>query len=227
VEQPDRDHFDATGSAETWHDRAGGRRRPDPDRGAGRCPSARGLPPWPGHRSGDRLRRRRHDRGRHLDRPARRDRRPAGLGAAALYALGVLLQKQALRDVDPFTATWLDCLAGMVACLPFAPGLLAEVRDAPAAATAGILYLGLLPTAIAFATWAYALERMSAGSLSSSSYLVPGIAVLLSWWLLGEVPTPLALVGGALCLIGVAVTRLPPNALLHILGKKSGPRAGL
>jgi drug/metabolite transporter (DMT)-like permease len=68
---------------------------------------------------------------------------------------------------------------------------------------------------------------MSAGSLSSSSYLVPGIAVLLSWWLLGEVPTPLALVGGALCLIGVAVTRLPPNALLHILGKKSGPRAGL
>jgi len=149
------------------------------------------------------------------------------LGAAALYAVGVLLQKQALRDVEVFTATWLGCLAGTVACLPFAPALLAEVRDAPGSATLGLVYLGLFPTAIAFATWAYALERMSAGGLSSSSYLVPGIAVLLSWLLLGEVPAPLAFVGGALCLLGVAVTRLPPSALLHILGNKAGPRARL
>ena len=149
------------------------------------------------------------------------------LGAAALYATGVLLQKQALRDVYPFTATWLGCLIGTAACLPFTPGLLAEVRDAPAGATLGVVYLGLFPTAIAFATWAYALTRMSAGGLSSSSYLVPAIAVLLSWLLLGEVPAPLAFAGGALCLLGVAVTRLPPSALLHILGNKSGPRARL
>jgi drug/metabolite transporter (DMT)-like permease len=49
---------------------------------------------------------------------------------------------------------------------------------------------------------------MTAGRLSSSSYLVPGIAVLMSWLLLGEVPSMLALAGGALCLAGVAVTRL-------------------
>jgi len=149
------------------------------------------------------------------------------LCAAALYAVGVLLQKQALRDVDPFTATWLGCLAGTVACLPFAPGLLAELRVAPGSATLSVVYLGVFPTAIAFATWAYALKRMSAGGLSSSSYVVPGIAVLLSWLLLGEVPAPLAFAGGALCLLGVAVTRLPPSALLHILGNKSGPRARL
>jgi drug/metabolite transporter (DMT)-like permease len=149
------------------------------------------------------------------------------LGAAALYAAGVLLQKQALTDVDPFTATWLGCLAGTVACLPYAPGLLTELRTAPGSATLGLVYLGLFPTAIAFATWAYALQRMSAGSLSSSSYLVPGIAVLLSWLFLGEVPAPLAFAGGALCLLGVAVTRLPPAALLHILGNKSGPRTRL
>jgi len=149
------------------------------------------------------------------------------LAAAALYAVGVLLQKQALRDVDPFTATWLGCLAGTVACLPFAPGLLTELRTAPGSATLSVVYLGVFPTAIAFATWAYALKRMSAGGLSSSSYVVPGIAVLLSWLLLGEVPAPLAFAGGALCLLGVAVTRLPPSALLHVLGNKSGPRAQL
>ncbi|AGZ41849.1 DMT family transporter [Actinoplanes friuliensis] len=138
------------------------------------------------------------------------------LGAAALYAVGVLLQKQALDFVDPFTATWLGCVAGAVACLPFAPALVDEVRAAPGSATLGVVYLGVFPTAIAFATWAHALKRMSAGTLSSSSYLVPGLAVLMSWLLLDEAPAPLALVGGALCLTGVALT-----SLLQISGNKS------
>lgn len=131
------------------------------------------------------------------------------LGAAVLYAVGVLLQKQALRDVDPFTATWLGCVAGMVVCLPFAPSLVSEVAAAPVGATLGIVYMGLFPTAVAFATWAYALQHSSAGRLSSSSYLVPALTVLMSWTFLGEVPTALALLGGGLCLVGVALTRLP------------------
>ncbi|MFI5934538.1 DMT family transporter [Actinoplanes sp. NPDC051494] len=133
------------------------------------------------------------------------------LGAAALYAVGVLLQKQALDTVDPFTATWLGCLAGAAVCLPWAGTLIHEVGTAPASATLGLLYLGVFPTAVAFATWAYALRRMTAGKLSSSSYLVPALAVLLSWAVLGEVPTALALAGGALCLAGVAVTRAWPR----------------
>jgi drug/metabolite transporter (DMT)-like permease len=130
------------------------------------------------------------------------------LGAAALYAVGVLLQKRALGSVGAFTATWLGCLFGAVVCLPFAPSLVHEAASAPFAAGVGVVYLGLFPTAVAFGTWAYALKRTTAGRLSSSSYLVPGIAVLLSWVALGEVPTVLALVGGVLCLAGVAVTRL-------------------
>ena len=94
-------------------------------------------------------------------------------------------------------------------CLPFTPALIHEVGAAPAAATAGIVYMGLFPTAVAFATWGYALAHTSAGKLSSSSYLVPGLAVLMSWLLLAEAPAPLALAGGALCLVGVAITRLP------------------
>jgi drug/metabolite transporter (DMT)-like permease len=130
------------------------------------------------------------------------------LGAAALYAVGVLLQKRALGTVGAFAATWLGCLFGAVVCLPFAPDLLRQAASAPASASLGVVYLGLFPTAIAFGTWAYALKRTTAGKLSSSSYLVPGIAVLLSWLVLGEVPSLLALAGGVLCLAGVAVTRL-------------------
>jgi drug/metabolite transporter (DMT)-like permease len=133
------------------------------------------------------------------------------LGAAVLYAIGVLLQKRALGSVGAFAATWLGCLVGAVVCLPFAPDLVHEAASAPASAGLGVVYLGLFPTAIAFGTWAYALKRTTAGGLSSSSYLVPGLAVLLSWLFLSEVPSALALTGGVLCLAGVAVTRLRAN----------------
>ena len=68
-------------------------------------------------------------------------------------------------------------------------------------------YLGLAPTAIGFATWAYALSHTSAGRMGATTYLVPPVALLLGWAILGEVPPLLAIPGGILCLAGVALTR--------------------
>ena len=131
------------------------------------------------------------------------------LAAAGLYAIGVLLQKQALATVDPVTVTWLGALAGTVATLPFLGSLVAQLRAEPWSVTAGVVYLGIFPTAIAFLLWSYALARTSAGRMAASSYVVPGIAVLLSWSFLAEVPASIALLGGAVSLVGVALTRLP------------------
>lgn len=128
--------------------------------------------------------------------------------AAVLYAIGTLTQKAALRRIDPVPATWLGCLIGTAVCLPFAPSLITELAVAPPSAIAGMIYLGVFPTALGFTLWAYALTRMPASRLSVSSYLVPAVAVLLAWLILGELPTPLALAGGALCLAGVGVSRL-------------------
>ncbi len=140
---------------------------------------------------------------------------PLGVGlalaAAGLYAVGVLLQKQALRTLDPVTVTWFGALAGVVATVPFAPALVTELAAAPASAVLGMIYLGVFPTAIAFSLWAYALAHTTAGRMSASSYVVPGIAVLMSWLFLAEVPVPLALLGGAISLAGVAITRLVPD----------------
>jgi drug/metabolite transporter (DMT)-like permease len=41
--------------------------------------------------------------------------------------------------------------------------------------------------------------------MGSTAYLVPPIAILLGWLILGEAPPALAYAGGALCLTGVAV----------------------
>jgi drug/metabolite transporter (DMT)-like permease len=43
--------------------------------------------------------------------------------------------------------------------------------------------------------------------MGATTYLVPPIAVVLGWAILGETPPALAFAGGLLCLAGVAVTR--------------------
>ena len=130
-----------------------------------------------------------------------------GLASAVLYAAGVLTQKVTLRTTDALTATWLGCLVGTVALLPFTPVTVDELRHAPATAVAAVVYLGVFPTAGGFALWAYALTRVNAGTLASTTLSVPGLVVLMSWALLGELPSAAGLVGGALCLLGVAVSR--------------------
>jgi drug/metabolite transporter (DMT)-like permease len=129
------------------------------------------------------------------------------LVAALTYAVGVVAQKPLLRRLPPLQVTFTACAMGAVCCLPWAGSLAGELADAPASSIAGMVYLGAVPTAIAFTTWAYALSRMNAGRLGATTYLVPPIVVLLGWLLLDEVPPALAAVGGAVCLVGVALSR--------------------
>jgi drug/metabolite transporter (DMT)-like permease len=131
-----------------------------------------------------------------------------GLAAAVLYGGAATLQKRLLGHVDAMTMTWIGCLAATVACLPFAPELLASLQAAPASSIAAVVYLGVFPTAVAFTTWGYVLSRSSAGRTAATTYAVPAVVVLLSWLLLGETPPAAALIGGAIALGGVAVATL-------------------
>ncbi len=127
--------------------------------------------------------------------------------AALLYAAGVTFQKPALRTVSALHVTWLACVVGAIACVPFAPGLVDEIGHAPPESIAWVVYLGVFPTAIGFTTWAYALGRMSAGRAGAMTYLIPPTVIVISWLVLGETPLALAVVGGALCIGGVIVAR--------------------
>jgi len=140
--------------------------------------------------------------------------RPVDLGgvlwalvAAVTYALGVLMQKPAIRRLPAGQVTFLGCAIGMVACLPFAGELARELGRARVSADLGILYLGIVPTAIGFSTWAYALQRMPAGRLGISTYIVPVITIVLALVVFHELPTWLGIAGGVLALAGVALSR--------------------
>lgn len=141
--------------------------------------------------------------------------------AAVMYAGCTLGQKRLLASVDSTTLTWLGAVAGTIALLPWAGRLVSDLQMAPATATMWVIYLGIFPTALAFTTWAYVLARTSAGRTAATSYIVPALAIVMSWLLLSEAPTLVTVVGGVLCLVGVAITRLGGP----VRGRASGPNA--
>ena len=127
--------------------------------------------------------------------------------AVIAYSLAVVVQKPVLARVSPFQVTWLGCAAATIACLPFTPALISETAKASPVVIGWMIYLGLVPTALGFITWTFALQRTSAGRTGSLLYLVPLVAIILGWTVLGEIPPGLALVGGAISLLGVYLAR--------------------
>jgi drug/metabolite transporter (DMT)-like permease len=133
--------------------------------------------------------------------------------SAVVYSISVILQKPLMSRLQAVHVVWLACTVGAVACLPFAGELWAETSAAPVSSILWVVYLGVFPTAIAFTTYAFALQHMSASSLGVTTYLVPPITIVLGLVFLGEAPPAMAYVGGALALVGVAVARRKPRTL--------------
>jgi drug/metabolite transporter (DMT)-like permease len=127
--------------------------------------------------------------------------------AALVYSISLVVQKPLVSRLSALHVTWIACTIGAVVCLPFAGRLADDTQHASASDVWWVVYLGLFPTAIAFTTYAYALRHMTASSLGVTTYLVPPITIVMAWAFLGEVPPPMAFVGGALALVGVAVAR--------------------
>lgn len=131
------------------------------------------------------------------------------LVSAASYSVSVILQKPLLRRVSALDATFVSTVVGAVVVLPFAAATPGELAAASLPDLGWLIYLGLLPTALAFTTWAYALSNLPAHLMGISTYLVPPITVVIAWVALSETPPALVYAGGALCLIGVWLARRP------------------
>jgi drug/metabolite transporter (DMT)-like permease len=115
----------------------------------------------------------------------------------------MILQKSFLRKYSALQLTTYIIWAGTIFLFPFLPSLIKTLPTAPIGATIAVVYLGVFPSAIAYATWAYVLAQIPASRAATMLYLVPVLAILVAWVWLSEVPTVLSLIGGGIVLSGV------------------------
>jgi drug/metabolite transporter (DMT)-like permease len=149
------------------------------------------------------------------------------LVSAVVYSISLVLQKPLVAKLSALQVTWMACTVGAIACLPYAGTLVEEVGEAPTSSILWVVYLGVFPTAIAFTTYAFALNHMTASSLGVTTYLVPPLTIVMGLIFLDEVPPTMAYVGGVLALVGVSVARRkprrtqPPNAEMREVAPRS------
>jgi len=125
--------------------------------------------------------------------------------AMLAWAGYTLLQNRVGSGVSFLARIGLFAAAGALFSLPFA---VHEMWSAPSAAFSGraalvYLFAGLVPGLFAYSAYAYLGGKFGAVSTSLSLYLGPIVSAVLSILFLGEAPTAIHLIGGALSLGGM------------------------
>lgn len=131
----------------------------------------------------------------------------AVVAAASCYALSAILTRK-LAAISALSYSAATLLAGSACLVPLAvlldrPWSLSP----PPAALAALLFLGLVPTALAFLLRFQIVQQVGATFMSMVAYLVPLFAVFWGWLLLSQVPSTRAWLALVLISAGLYVTR--------------------
>ncbi|MBB6251304.1 DMT family transporter [Nitrospirillum iridis] len=130
------------------------------------------------------------------------------LGAALCNSVTTVVQKPLFARHKALTVSAGNMVIGALALSPWLPGAYAQAQAAPLPGLMAALYLGVMPSLVAYATWTVVLSRLPAARASNFLYSAPPLAMLLGYLWLGEVPTLLGVIGGVMALGGVAVVNL-------------------
>ena len=127
------------------------------------------------------------------------------IGAAAVQGIYHPLIKPLLRTRSGLEVATYAMVAGALMALPLLPAGWDSLVTAPASAWASALYLALVPSALGFVLWGYAVANLPVATSTSLLYLVPAVAVLIAFVWLGEVPHASELLGGLVVVAGVVI----------------------
>ena len=131
-----------------------------------------------------------------------------GLGAAALYAAVIIMNKKVQVD-DSYQKTMVQ-LAG--AALVLAPRVITsgggEIAAMNTAAALLVLVVGIVHTGIAYVLYFGSMQSLKAQSVAVLSYIDPVFALILSAAVLHERLSPLGLAGAALIIGSALVSEL-------------------
>lgn len=153
----------------------------------------------------------------------------AVLAAAAVQGIYHAASKPLLKRHTSLEVACYAMWAGTAFIVPLAPAGLRGLGHAPAAALGSAVYLGLLPSALGFVAWGYAVARLPLATAAGALYLVPPVALLVAFAWLGEAPSLIALAGGVTSIGGVILInrdRRPGNGETRPAPAAGRPEAG-
>ncbi|HAW69903.1 MAG TPA: EamA family transporter [Firmicutes bacterium] len=120
--------------------------------------------------------------------------------ASALYSLG---QKPLLKRYSPLQIVTYAIWCGTLLLMPFGGGVTEGIRNASLSTMLSIIYMGVFPGAIGYILWSMVLSRMPASKAGVFLYMIPVIALVISWLWIGEIPSLISALGGVLIVAGV------------------------
>jgi len=130
------------------------------------------------------------------------------VGAALTWALYSVLIRKVTRNMDVLPVSLIAFMGGLPVSVPLGAWEASTVGigTITPGVIAGVLFIGIISTALAMYLWNSAFASLDAGVVSLTFFAQPVVGTLLGWLFLGEIITPLFLVGGLLIGIGILIS---------------------
>jgi drug/metabolite transporter (DMT)-like permease len=130
------------------------------------------------------------------------------LGAAVTWALYSVLVRKVTQNLEVLPFSLIAFLGGLPVSLPAGAWELNKlgVGEISLGVVGGVLFLGIISTALAMVLWNTAFALVDASLASLTFFAQPVVGTFLGWLFLGEKITPLFLLGGLLIALGLVIS---------------------
>jgi drug/metabolite transporter (DMT)-like permease len=130
------------------------------------------------------------------------------IGAAITWALYSVLVRKTTQTLDVLPFSLIAFLGGLPVTIPAGAWELGAIGigEITPGVVGGLLFLGVISTALAMVLWNTAFALVDASLASLTFFAQPVVGTLLGWLFLGEQITPLFLLGGFLIGLGLVIS---------------------
>ncbi|MBN2117145.1 MAG: DMT family transporter [Anaerolineales bacterium] len=134
------------------------------------------------------------------------------IGAAVTWALYSVLVRKATQNLEVIPFSLIAFLGGLPVSLPVGAWewKTIGVGEISLGVVGGVLFLGIISTALAMVLWNNAFALVDANLASLTFFAQPVVGTVLGWLFLGERITALFLLGGLLIGLGLAISSREP-----------------
>ena len=130
------------------------------------------------------------------------------IAAALTWALYSVLVRKVSTSADILISSTIMLIGGIPSSMAISVWEINTIGigDITPGIIGGVLFLGIISTAIAMFLWNYAFAKLPAANASLTFFAQPIVGTLLGWFFLGETITPLFILGGILIGVGILIS---------------------